>query len=152
MVQSSPSSKDGGVPGAQCPAPSQVSSPLHGSLSEQEVEAGAGGCTTPEAGSQRSSVHGLWSSSGTSGVPGAHCPAPSQVSLPLQASPSRHEVPEGKGECRMPAMGSQESIVHALPSSTGGAAPAAQVPAPLQVSAPLQGLPSLHEDPSSVGV
>src|SRR5262249_13900745 len=103
----------------------------------------------PWAGSQASSVHGLPSLQ-ASGVPAAQVPA-WQVSAPLQALPSLHDVPSATAACWQPASGSQWSEVHGLPSSHLGALPGAQVPA-RQVSAPLQASPSLHDVPSATGV
>ncbi len=51
-----------------------------------------------------------------------------------------------------PSTGSQESTVHGLLSSIGGETPVWQVPAPLQVSSPLQTFPSLHAVPARMGV
>jgi hypothetical protein len=62
-----------------------------------------------------------------SGVPLVHNPA-WQVSSPLQTLPSAHDEPFGTGVVRQPAMGSQESAVHTLPSLQLGGLPAVQVP------------------------
>ena len=62
------------------------------------------------------------------GAPLWQDPTPSQVSVPLQMSPSSHDVPEGSG------------------------VPAWQEPAPSQVSAPLQNTPSSHDVPEGSGV
>src|SRR5262245_45866864 len=81
-----------------------------------------------------------------SGVPAAHTPA-WQVSWPLHGSWSPHLVPFALGTCLHPTSLSHESVVHSLWSSQSGAVPPRQIPA-AQVSAPLQGLPSLHDVPS----
>ena len=51
-------------------------------------------------------------------------PAPSQVSTPLQALPSLHEVPVATLVLEQPVTGSQASLVHGLASSHTGATPA----------------------------
>jgi len=81
-----------------------------------------------------------------------HEPDPLQVSLPLQTFPSLHDVPLAAGACWIPLAGSQESIVHGLPSSRFGGLPATQLPAPSQVSLPLHTLPSEHVAPAAAGV
>jgi hypothetical protein len=69
-----------------------------------------------------------------------------QVSAPLQALPSVHEVPLATLTFWQPVAGTQESVVQALPSLQLGAALAVQVPL-WQVSTPLQALLSLHVVP-----
>src|SRR5262249_55554478 len=59
-----------------------------------------------------------------------------------------HVVPSGRLVCVTPVIGSQESAVHVLPSSTVGGVPAMQLPKPLQVSSPLQTVPSAHDVPA----
>src|SRR5437867_3253729 len=54
-------------------------------------------------------------------------------------------------EWTTPVPGTHASAVQAFPSSTEGGAPATQAPAPLQVSSPLQTLPSEQEMPAGVG-
>src|SRR5262245_4385408 len=76
------------------------------------------------------------------GGPATHIPAPLQVATPLQGSPSSHSRPNGAGSCATPVDGSHESIVHGLLSSGTGGAWGSQVPAPSQVSSPLQRSPS----------
>lgn len=61
--------------------------------------------------------------------------------------PTPHAVPSGRLACWQPSVGSQVSAVQSLRSSQTGATPATQTPA-LQISSPLQTLPSEHEDPS----
>src|SRR3989442_1025728 len=78
-------------------------------------------------------------------VPEVQTPA-WQVSAPLHALPSLHEVPFASAVCRQPASGSQVSAVHGLASLQLSAVPARQRPA-WHVSAPLHALPSLHEVP-----
>jgi hypothetical protein len=78
-------------------------------------------------------------------VPAVHVPV-WQVSAPLQALPSVHEVPLATLVFWQPVAGTHESLVHALPSLQLGAVPA--VHAPLwQVSTPLQALPSVQVVP-----
>jgi hypothetical protein len=71
------------------------------------------------------------------------------VSAPLQTLPSEHDVPAATGEWWTPVAESQLSLVHGLPSSTVGGAPAVHAPLPLHVSAPLQALPSEHDVPAA---
>lgn len=82
-------------------------------------------------------------------MPTVHTPA-WHVSAPLQTLPSVHDVPLSTETCWHPVSGSHESVVHGLPSSQSGTAPALQIP-PRQVSSPLQALRSLHEVPSARG-
>lgn len=105
----------------------------------------------PVAGSQASVVHGFPSSM-VGGVPGAQVAPALQVSLPLHALPSEHEVPMATGVCVMPTDESQPSVVHGLPSSIVGGVPAIQNPEPLQVSVPLQILASAQEVPAATGL
>ena len=79
-------------------------------------------------------------------------PVALQISLPLQALPSEHEVPAATATWVTPATGSQLSVVHGLLSLVGGGVPAIQTPDPLQVSLPLQTLASAHEVPAAAGV
>src|SRR6266704_366654 len=116
--------------------------------SEQEAPSGTGVALHPEAGSQESVVQALPSLQ-TSGVPAAQRPC-SQVSLPLQASPSEQEVPSATGVWMQP-LGPQESAVQGLLSSQLRGVPGVQVPV-RQVSSPLQTLPSEQEAPSGTGV
>jgi hypothetical protein len=150
-VHGFPSSSDGGAPGLQTPEALQVSVPLQALLSAQEVPTVTGVCVTPWVGSQLSAVHGLPSSS-AGAVPALQVPVELQVSLPLQALPSEHEVPVATGWCLTPAVASQLSVVHGLPSSVTGAVPGEQVPTPLQVSAPLQTFASAQDVPAGSGV
>jgi hypothetical protein len=73
------------------------------------------------------------------------------VSLPLHALLSLHDVPTATGACATPPTGSQVSVVHGLLSSTGGAVPAMHVPVALQISLPLQTLPSGQAVPIATG-
>jgi hypothetical protein len=73
-----------------------------------------------------------------------HAPAPSQVSVPLQKTPSSHAVP-GDGSCAQPA-GPQLSAVQGLPSSQ---ASGTHVP-PQQISVAGQVLVRTHELPSQL--
>jgi hypothetical protein len=95
-VQGLPSSSTGGVPAAQVPLASHVSLPLQALPSEQEVPPATGACTTPRVGSQVSFVHALPSSS-DGGDPATQVALALQVSAPLQAFPSEHDVPAATG-------------------------------------------------------
>ena len=84
------------------------------------------------------------------GMPALHVPLPSQASLPLQALPSPHDVPAGAG-------GFEQAPVDGLHVPARWQAsealqvtgvPAWQTPLALQVSLPLQRLPSLHDVPA----
>jgi hypothetical protein len=68
-------------------------------------------------------------SSTVGGVPAVQAADALQVSEPLQASPSLHEVPAATGVCVTPVEGVHASVVQALPSSTATSAPGMQVPA-----------------------
>jgi hypothetical protein len=149
-VHGLPSSTVTGVPAVQLPL-WQVSAPLQRLASAQLVPSTAGVWVTPSVGEQASVLQGLPSS--TLRVdPAVHVPETSQVSLPLQALPSLHDVPAATGVCVTPLAASQASVVQGLPSSTVGAAPATQAPLASQVSGPLQALPSPHDVPASTGV
>src|SRR6266567_3128095 len=54
------------------------------------------------------------------------------------------------GSCLIPSTGSHESAVHASPSSMGVGVPARHVPAPSQVSSPLQRFPSEQDAPAGL--
>ena len=140
----------GGVPGWQTAEALQSSAPLHTVLSAQLVPGGSGAWATPVAGLQLSAVQGLPSSM-VDGVPTTQTPAPLQSSVPLHRSASAHEVPAETGLWATPVTGSQLSAVHALPSSTMGGVPALQLPAPLQISLPLQAFASLQLVPAETG-
>ena len=133
---------------AQAPAPSHAPAPTQVLELAQLVPAAKGVWMSPPAGEQRSAVHGLPSST-VGATPAVQTPAPLQVSAPLQALPSLQLAPATSGVCTTPLAGRQESAVHGLPSSTVGGAPARQVPAALQVSAPLQALPSAQLAPAA---
>jgi len=139
------------VPGWQAPAASQVSLPLQAFESAHDVPAATGVCVMPATGSQASAVHGLPSSS-AGGVPATQAPEPLQVSAPLQAFVSAHDVPEGAGTCVIPAMASHASTVHGFPSSRLGGVPGWQAPAASQVSLPLHAFESAQEVPAATGV
>jgi hypothetical protein len=127
-----------------------VSAPLQAMPSLHDVPVGAGGLLhAPVAGLQ---VPVTWHASvatHVTAVPGVHRPAPLHVSAPLQALPSPHDVPGGAGGLlhaplvvsHVPATWQASEAVHV----TG--VPAWQTPLALQVSAPLQRLPSLHAVP-----
>ncbi len=59
---------------------------------------------------------------------------------------------ESMATCATPVIGSHESDVHSLPSSMVSAGLELQVPAPSQVSAPLQAFPSEQATPAASGV
>jgi hypothetical protein len=122
-----------GVPVWQTPAPSQVSMPLQRFASAQLVPATEGTFEQPVPVTHESTVHGL-ASLHESGVPAAHAPVPSHVSLPLQGSPSLHESPATAFACVHPVAGSHASVVHGLASVHESAVPVVQVPALSQVS------------------
>ena len=88
----------------------------------------------------------------TTAVPAVQTPVALQISLPLQALPSEHEVPAATATWVTPATGSQLSVVHGLLSLVGGGVPAIQTPEPLQTSLPLQRLLSAQEVPAAMGV
>lgn len=75
-----------------------------------------------------------------------HVPLALQISVPLHALPSPHEVPAATGVCETPLDGLQASVVQGLWSSTATWVPGVQVPA-WQVSVWVQALPSVHEEP-----
>src|SRR6187402_735873 len=150
VVQGFWSSGLSGVPAWQTAEALQSSAPLQTVVSAQAVPAGTGTCAVPVTGLQLSAVHGLPSSM-FDGVPSTQTPVALQSSLPLQRSASAQAVPEGSGIWATPVTGSQESAVQGLPSSTGGGVPGAQVPAPLQISLPLQALASLQLVPAETG-
>jgi hypothetical protein len=97
---------------------------------------------------QLSVVHGLPSLQ-ISAVPAVQMPL-WQVSTPLQTLASAQEVPFTTGEYSQPKTGSQLSVVQGLPSLQLSAVPAVQVPL-WQVSSPLHGLPSAHDEPFGTG-
>jgi len=179
-LQALPSLHASGAPGSQAYVVRlQVSVPLqalpssHDALLEQHGATGV--CVQPVAGVQSSLVQ-LMPSSHTSGDPGWHPTAATQVSTPLQALPSLHEsgVPGTQlcvershvstplqalpslqagspvqqpllGVCVHPPSGAQPSTVQPMPSSQFGGLPLWQLPVSgLQLSTPLQGLPSSH--------
>src|SRR5262249_7845124 len=113
-VQSLPSSQTIGVC-RQAPVTGSHLSTVHGFWSSQLTAA----CThRPVAGSQESDVHGL-ASSQLVGVPTQIGPTgPWTQRAPwVQRLPSSHGSPTS-GSCRQsPVAGSQESLVHELPSS-----------------------------------
>ena len=90
-------------------------------------------------------------SSTLTGVPARQAPA-WQVSVPLQRLPSEQLLPLAVGVWTGPVAGSQVSVVHELPSSRLGGAPATQEPDALHVSVPLQALLSGHAVPAVTGV
>jgi hypothetical protein len=96
-VHGFPSSVFNGMPGWHTPVLLQTSAPLQTFPSEQLVPAGTGVCViAPVDGLHVSTVHGFPSSTAT-GVPALQLPAPSHVSLIVQAFPSLHAVPATAG-------------------------------------------------------
>ena len=85
-------------------------------------------------------------------MPGVQVPAPSQVSAPLQTLASAQLVPAVTGVCETPLAGSQTLAVQGFWSSRSRGVPGVQVPAPSQVSAPLQTLASAQLVPEAMGV
>jgi hypothetical protein len=131
----------------------QVSLWVHAFPSEHDVPSGATGFVhAPVAGLH---VPAVWQASlgvqVTAGVVVTQLPAALQVSTPLHALPSEHEVPTATGVCVTPTAGSHASAVQGLPSSTVGAVPARHEPVALQSSAPLHALPSEHAVPAVAG-
>jgi hypothetical protein len=130
----------------------QVSACVQALLSLQGVPfAAAGFEQVPLAGSQVPTVWHWSLAVHVTGVPAWQAPLPLQVSAPLQALPSLHEVPLATAGNWQPPVGLQVSLVHALPSLQVSGGPAVQVPA-WQVSAPLHTLPSPHELPFGIWV
>src|SRR5690242_9085058 len=172
-VHGFPSSQWSGVPGWQPVSESQVSRPLHTSLSSQVSG-------TPLAHwpdwqlpfEVQRSPHGV--PLGTNPSPGHGAPPPAHVSATSHTvAGARHTVPAGSGGCVQLPEPSHTSAVHALPSSPQGTngvdshasevslhvvaqsvdwtqgSPAWPVQSPVwQVSAPLQKRPSSHAVPS----
>jgi hypothetical protein len=131
------------IPALQVPA-WQVSAPLQALPSAHDVPFATAGYWQPDAGLQVSLVHGLPSVQ-TSGVPAPHVP-PWQVSAPLHAFPSPHDVPFDSGVYTHPPEALHESAVHGLLSVQVSGAPAVHVP-DWHVSAPLQTFESAHDVP-----
>jgi hypothetical protein len=150
-VQGLPSLTTGGVPGLHVPA-SQVSEPLHRSLSAQLVPFDTFECRTPCTGSHESAVQGLLSLV-ASGVPGAQVPA-WQVSAPLQTVLSGQAVPSGLlGFEHWPFVGLHvPALWHWSLATQVMGVPATQVPVALHVSAPLQRLLSAQLVPAATFV
>jgi len=112
FVQGLPSSQFGGAPPAQIP-PLHVSNVVHSLWSSHGMLLFV--WTHPVAGSQESIVQTLVSSQ-SGGVPAVQVP-PLQKSPVVQAFPSSHDVPVGRGVNVQPVSGLQESAVHEFPSS-----------------------------------
>src|SRR5262245_7964966 len=112
----------------------------------QGVPWGTGVNTQPTAGSQLSAVQSLLSLQTGGGSP-VQVPF-WQVSAPLQALPSEHEVPFGTAACvQLPVAGSHTSAVQGLPSSQlfpplGWHTPAWQDPVEVQAPCGVQAVPS----------
>jgi hypothetical protein len=144
-VHPTPSLIVGGVPAWQSLTASQVSEPSQNSPLSQRPLLGV--CTiTSFASSQESSVHPT-PSSVIGGVPARQSKVASQVSEPSQNNPLSQLALFGVFTIESDAS-SQESSVHATPSSLIGGVPCWHWPvAKLQVSSPLQYCPSLQSAP-----
>jgi hypothetical protein len=147
-VQALPSLQLSGVPAAQTPA-RHASAPLQTLPSTHDVPLSTGLFAQPKAGSQLSVVH-TFASSQARAVPAVQLP-PWQVSVPLQTLPSLQAVPLSTGRFVQPVTGSQLSAVQTLASLQLSGVPVVQVPA-WHVSAPLQTLPSVQDEPFATGV
>jgi hypothetical protein len=147
VVQALESLQLRGVPAVQTPA-RQVSAPLQTVLSAHVVPLETAVWTQPVAGLQVSVVHTLLSLQ-FGGVPAVQVPL-WQVSAPLQALLSVHEVPLATLVLAQPVVALQESLVQTLLSLQLSAVPAVQVP-PWQVSAPLHTVLSAHAVPFNTG-
>ena len=157
-VQELASSQLGALPGWQTEMPvpplsRQVSWPLHTVLSSQAAplarlvcEHGFWPIGVDEL--QMSFVHGLLSLQ-SGATPATQPPLPLQVSTPLQALPSEHTVPTERFVNTQPEAALQVSEVQGLPSLQTSGVPAAQVPAAVQISLPLQASPSEQERPAT---
>jgi hypothetical protein len=127
------------------PAAGSQKSVVHGFWSSGTS---TGRCVTPVLGVQLSAVQALPSSIGT-GTPTAHAPAPSHESLPVQGLPSLHDVPAGLGVCTSPSTGSQLSTVQGLLSLGFGAGKkVTHCRIELHASRPLQRVASSHGVPN----
>src|SRR2546422_158090 len=125
LVQGLPSLQLSAVPAAHVPA-WHVSAPLHTFPSLHEVPFATAGCWQPCTGSHVSVVQGLLSLQ-LGALPAVQRP-PRRFSVPLHASPSRHEVPFATAGCWHPATGSQLSVVQGLPSLQLSGVPAVHAP------------------------
>src|SRR5712691_11873134 len=134
MVHATPSLQ-GGVPGRQPPVGSQVSTPLQNCPSSHAALLGVWSqesvCSLQESRVQAMPSSQLGGVAGTQAVHG------SQVSTPLQYSPSSHAELLGvwsqESVCSL-----QESRVQAMPSSQLGGVPGTHPAVGSQVSTPLQ--------------
>jgi hypothetical protein len=125
VVHGLPSLHVSGVPAVHVPL-WHVSAPLQAFPSEHDEPLVTGVLTQPVPGSQLSEVHTLPSLQ-LGAVPLVHVPL-WQVSAPLHAFPSEHDVPFATLAVVQPDAGLQPSVVHGLPSLQTGGVPAAQVP------------------------
>ena len=105
----------------------------------------------PEPGLHRSAVQGLPSSS-VGGIEAWQSPLGLHLSAPLQASPSLQLVPAATGTCCTPRTESQTSFVQGLASSSVSATPLEHCPSEVQISRPLQTVPSSQADNGGNGV
>jgi len=113
VVHALASSQESGVPAVHVP-PWQVSRPLHTVASAHAVPLATAACWQPTVELHESVVHTLPSSQ-LSAAPGVHTAA-WQVSTPLHALPSEHEVPLATaGFWHCPPL--HRSAVHGLPST-----------------------------------
>ena len=147
VVQAFPSLQSRSVPGEQIPGLAGL-----GPVAEVAVHAGSaiGHRRVLAAEDRVTAVRGAdVGVVAVEGGPGAQAPV-WQVSVPLQRSPSRQEVPFATGVLWQPWTASQLSVVQTLQSSQSRVVPAVQTPA-WQVSVPLQRSPSRQVVPSATG-
>jgi hypothetical protein len=123
----------------------QASVPLQGLPSSHDAPLASAVCTQPCDG-EHATEWQLSTAAQDSGVPWVQTPA-LQVSLPLHTFASSHELPVS-AVCTQPCAGTQAAEWHTSEATQLGAPAWVQTPA-LQVSAPLQALPSSHELPDS---
>src|SRR5687767_1721735 len=129
-----------GVPVKQTPL-LHASAPLQKLASAQEVPFGTPTCMQPQLGSHTSRVQGFRSSGHAAGSFDDTQSADLQVSEPLQTFVSEHGAPSGRVTLKQPVLGTQVSMVQALPSSHRSCTPALHRP-PKHSSVPLQAFES----------
>lgn len=129
-------------------APSQVSATSQAPAAVRQTVAGAAAAYWQPLAGLHESVVQTFPSSQLRGGPPTQAPA-EHASAVVHALPSSQVVPFGTGTWTTPRVGEHESAVQALPSSMTSGVPAAQMPAPSQVSLPLQTLPSEQDVPAA---
>jgi hypothetical protein len=144
-VQISPSSQEMAVPGTQTPL-LQLSLKVHALPASQAVPAAALRKPQPWLGPVQAPTRQTLGEAGQLSVPvpGWQTP-PAHTSPTVQASLSEHDAVLLL--CVQPLSALQPSSVQPLPSSQLSGVPARQPPSLLQVSAPLQTLPSAQDVP-----